>query len=251
MLLLCWALTFLVPLSFLIFFVLGFAIFRATIRKAWPPLILLIAANPFAFFFFGGMADYAKGSPKLRGMGLPSLEYFNVDPQTRCFRSGGGCVIRGHEWVSQGFHNLGVLTAVTAFGYPSGSYDGPYPSKEQAAELTANAPDLPLGDFQKGNVRIGDRLIQLDPSFIPDWGMMFGMFELHEGMEGEAGYEIRAKAALFEDRCLILRLIQQEPGSREARDFIILLDTLNRRPFAYYRISGSPFSRFPKVQYLR
>lgn len=249
MLLLCWALSFLGPLSYLIFFFLGYALFRAISRRAWPALILLIAANPFAFFFVGGIVDYSKGNPTLRGMGLPGFEYYNIDPQSRCLRRSGGCLVSGHEWVSQGFHNLGVITAVTAFGYPSRSYDGPYPSREQAAQLTAKAPDLPLEEFQKGNIRIGDRLIQLDPTFIPDWGMMFGMFELSEGMEAETGSEIHAKAMLFEDRCLVLRLTQQEAGSREDQDFIVLLDTGNRRPFAYYRISGSPHFWIPRVQY--
>lgn len=252
MLLLCWALSFLGPLSYLIFFILGFAVVRAIYRKAWFPLILLIAANPLAFFFAGGIADYAKGTPTLRGMGLPGSEYHNIDPKTRCMRRSGGCLISGHEWVSQGFHNLGVRTAVAVFGYPARSYDGPYPSKEQALREISNAPDLPLKEFRKGEIRLGGRLIRIDPSFVPDWGRMFGMFELMEEMEGfeeEPGFEIRAKAVLFESRCLILRLAQPQ-GGRETQDFIILLDTRNLRPFAYYQISGDSGFRFPRVQYL-
>lgn len=249
MLLLCWVLSFLGPLSFLIFFILGFSVIRAIYRKAWLPLILLIAANPFAFFFVGGVVDYAKGSPMLRGMGLPGSEYHNIDPKTRCMRRSGGCVIRGHEWVSNGFHNLGVRMAVAVCGYPSRSYDGPYPSKEQALQRISNAPDLPLKEFRKGEIRFGDRLIRLDPSFVPEWGRMFGMFELMEDMEEEAGFEIHAKAVLFEGRCLILRLTQPQGGG-ETQEFIILLDTRNLRPFAYYHISGDSYFRFPRVQYL-
>ena len=249
MLLLSWVLSFLGPLSFLIFFILGFAVIRAIYRRAWLPLILLIAANPFVFFFVGGFVDYAKGSPTVRGMGLPGFEYHNIDPTTRCMRRSGGCVVRGHEWVSNGFHNLGVRAAVTAFGYPSRSYDGPYPSKERALREISNAPDLPLDEFQKGVIRIENRVFQIDPSMLFDWTMISGIIELMD-MEPEPDHGIQVKSVLFEERCLILRLIQKQEHSGEVQDFIILLDARNKRPFAYHCIEGSPRARAPMVNYL-
>lgn len=250
MLVLCWVLAFLGPLSFVVCFVLGFAILRAICRKAWLPLLLVVAANPFTAFFAGGAIDYAKGSPSLRGMGLPGFEYHNIDPQTRCMRRSGGCVIMGHEWLSISSHNLGVRSAVAAFGYPSGTYNGPYPSEEQALREISGAPDLPLGDFQKGTIKAGNRVIQLEPAMINDWAMMAGIFELMEGMELEPGHGIQAKAVLLQERCLILRIIQTQQGSTERQDFLILLDARNKRPFAYHCIEGRPLSRFPKVGYL-
>lgn len=249
MLSLYWVLSFLGPLSFLILFFLGFAMFRAASRRAWPPLILMIAANPLTLFFVGGVVDYSKGNPTIRSMGLPSFEFFNLDPQTLCFRSTGGCVVSGHEWVSHELHNLGVLAAVTAFGPPPGSYDGPYPAKQEALHLIADAPDLNPKDFQKGRVQAGGRMIQLDPTMIGEWGMMFGMFELMDGMEPDSDSGIRAQAFLLEGRCLILRLSQKDTYHGDVQDFIILLDARNRRPFAYYCIQGSPTSRIPRVQY--
>jgi len=249
MLLLSWVLCFLGPLSFLILFILGFAVVRSIYRKAWLPLILLIAANPFAFFFAGGVVDYAKGSPTLRGMGLPGFEYHNIDPKTRCMRRSGGCVIRGHEWVSNGFHNLGVRIAVAACGYPARSYDGPYPSKEQALRVISNAPDLPLDDFQKGVIRIENRVFQIDDSMLFNWTMITGIIDLMD-MEPEPDHGVQVKAALYQKRCLILRLIQQQPQSDERQDFIILLDARNKRPFAYHCIEGNPRARAPMVNYL-
>jgi hypothetical protein len=249
-LLLCWVLSFLGPLSYLIFFVLGFAVMRAIYRKAWLPLLLLIAANTFTAFFAGGAVDYTKGSPALRGMGLPGFEYFNIDPKTRCMRRSGGCVVSGNEWVSNGFHNLGVQSAVAVFGYPSRSYDGPYPSKEQALREISNAADLPLDEFRQGIIEIENRVIQLDSAMIHDWAMMAGIFELMDGMEPEPDHGVQVKAVFYQERCLILRLIQKQPQSVERQDFIILLDARNKRPFAYHCIEGSPLGRVPRVQYL-
>lgn len=180
---------------------------------------------------------------------MPSFESFNIDPQTRCIRRSGGCLIYGHEWVYIAPHNLAILVTTKIFGPPSGSYDGPYPSREQALELTTHTPDLSLEDLQMGKIKTANRLIQLDPSMIQDFAMTFGMFELSIDSPPEPDSGIIAKAVLVENRCLILRLTQSATPTTDKQDFIVLMDIRNERPFAYYRIADSPSSRVPRIQY--
>jgi hypothetical protein len=96
---LCWVLSLLSILSLLILPLLGYAVFRASRRGAWQPLVLVLLANPIGLWFIHGMVDYAKGAPRLRYMGLPSMEFYNIDRETRCFRQTGGCLVGGNEWV--------------------------------------------------------------------------------------------------------------------------------------------------------
>jgi hypothetical protein len=91
---LCWVLSLLSILSWLILPLLGYAVLRVVRRSAWGPLVLLLLVNPLGIWFFHGMVDYAKGAPRLHYMGLPEMEFYNLDRETRCFRETGGCVIR-------------------------------------------------------------------------------------------------------------------------------------------------------------
>ena len=167
---LCWVLSLLSILSWLILPLLGYAIFRASRRRAWLPMLLLLVSNPTGMWFLHGMADYAGGAPKLRYMGLPSMEFYNIDPKTRCFRRTGGCLVGGNEWVSNDFHNLGVGVLAAVFGAPSRSYDGPYPTKEEALSAVANAPKLDLAEFAKGRIQVGmdADIVVFDPATVAD-----------------------------------------------------------------------------------
>jgi hypothetical protein len=251
---LCWVLSLLSILSWLILPLLGYAIFRVSRRGAWLPLFVLLVSNPTGVWFIHGMVDYARGAPKLRYMGLPSMEFYNIDPKTRCFRRTGGCIVRGNEWVSHDFHNLGVGLLAAACGAPSRSYDGPYPTKEEAMSAVANAPKLDLAEFVNGRIQVGGSRIELNPKMVTDLSTTVGVYGLMDGMLPDGDLGTFAQAVVFQERCLILRIVEQDTSptttSSPDQDFLILMDLKCLRPFAYYRIHGDRARRFPKVQYL-
>lgn len=250
----CWALSFLGPLSWLMFLMLGLALLRTSYRGAWLPMLLIFVANPMVVWFFTGIVDYAKGSPRLWYMGLPSLEFYNIDPKTRCFKQTGGCLVSGNEWVSQGFHNLGLLAMGAVFGAPSRSYNGPYPSKEEAFHEVSGAPKLDMPEFLKGRIAVAGRHVELDPKIVRSFGSTLGIYPLmdEEYLDEDSG--IFAQAVVHRDRCLILRIVEPDifPSTSEIHDedYIILVDLKNLRPFAYYRIKGGRARRCPQAQYL-
>lgn len=251
---LCWVLSLLSILSWLILPLLGYAVFRASRRGAWLPLFLLLLTNPTGVWFIHGMVDYAKGAPRLRYMGLPSMEFYNIDRKTRCFRETGGCLVGGNEWVSHDFHNLGVGVLAAVCGTPSRSYDGPYPTQEEAMRAVASAPKLDLAEFVKGRIQAGGRRINLDPEMVADLSSTVGVYGLMDGLFPDGDLGPFAQAVVFQERCLILRMVEPDTfptttGSQN-QDFLILMDLKCLRPFAYYRIDGDRARRFPKVRYL-
>lgn len=250
----CWVLSFLSVLSFLILPFLGFALFRTSRHRAWIPMVVLLLGNPLGFWFVEGLVDYAKGAPTLRYMGLPAIEFYNIDPKTRCFRRTGGCVVDGDEWVSQGSHNLGVLALATVFGTPSRSYDGPYPTREEALAMVAGSPKLNMSEFVKGRIMVGDRSLELEPGMLEKILSSVGDFSLTAYQYPDAAPGSFAQAADIEGRCLIIRIVEPDPFSTatesENQDHMVLFDRKNLRPFAYYRIKGRQAMRFPRVRYL-
>ena len=250
---LCWVLSILSILSWLILPIALSALGRTSYRGAWLPFGFLLLASPMGFFFIDGMLDYAKGAPKLHSMGLPSLASYNIDPRTRSFYQTGGCLVDGDEWVSQDCHNLGVLTLGTLFGPPSRSYGGPYPTKEQAMRLSSSAPVIDDSDFLKGKIPLGGGILEMSPDHIRKIAEDLRFYSLGYDEDPDPSL-IHIRATVFEKRCLILRLVEQDsfptPTKSDDRDFIILIDRKNMRPFAYYRITGNSATRCPRLQYL-
>lgn len=250
---LCWGLSILSILSLLILPIALFALGRTSYRGAWLPFGFLLLASPMGFFFIAGMVDYSKGAPKLHSMGLPSMEFFNVDPRTRSFSQTGGCRVDGDEWVPQGFHNLGVLTLATLLGPPSRSYGGPYPTKEQATRLSSSAPVIDVAGFLKGKIPLGDKILEMEPDQIHTIAGDLRFYNLGYEEDPDSSL-VHIRATAFEERCLILRLVEKDsfPTTTKSddRDFIVLIDRNNMRPFAYYRITGDSATRRPRLQYL-
>lgn len=247
---LCWLLSILGPLSWLMLLILAFALVRMNVRKAWLPLTATILINPLCVSFAGGLVEYMGGAPKLRYMGLPRMEFFNVDRETRCFHSTGGCLIYGNEWLFQGSHNLGVFVAAKIFGPPSKSYDGPYPSRDEALVLMASSPNLEIQLLRRGEIRVGKQMIQLDPEVMADLVPQYVMISSAEPESSDDDMDFRAQAVLYQDRCLILRFVDRGMGLDDETDCLVLIDARVRRPFAYYPIKGRGFPHSPRVQYL-
>jgi len=250
----CWVLSLLSILSLLIPPLLGFGLIKSWRRHAWLPALLLLIANPLGVFFMGGLVDYAGGAPTLRSMGLPSREFFNIDRESRCFRRTGGCVVSGNEWVFEVPHNLGVQISVAMFGPPSRSYDGPYPTKDEALKLVSAAPKLDVAEFNKGRIPNGNASIQLDPAMVERLLDDMGSdLVLGDQLDGEAS-KSSVQASVFEGRCLIIRFVDFVPfpttTESNVRDSMVLIDLKVLRPFAYYGNKGDFRIRPSRIQYL-
>lgn len=245
LLLLCYVCAMLGPLSWLIPLLLAWGFFITVFRRCWLPGIVLAMANPLSAFWIYGAADYAKGAPTLRGMGLPSTEFSNVDPETRCFQTSGGCLIRGNEWVFLEPHNHALRTLCSIFGPPSRSYDGPYPNKQEASRLASTGSYFDLPDFLDGRIQVGSESLQFDQSLLDT--LLTDLFYFPISKYDSEAHGTRIQAVIYRERCLILRFLNHEATEEEC---IILFDRKNMRPFAYYQIKGSALRRYPRVQYL-
>lgn len=95
-------------------------------------VIVSLPASVIAFNFAQGVVEYWAGTGVLRTMGYPGFEFPNLDPTSRAHWRTGGCMLRGYEPLTQVPYNLALRTLAFVFGPMPGSYDGPYPSEEDA-----------------------------------------------------------------------------------------------------------------------
>ena len=217
------------------------------LAKEWLALLLLLITNPLSVYFMHGVAEYAEGAPSLRFYGLPSIASYNIDRQSRAFRSGGGCIVYGNEWVFLSPHNAAVRLMAKCFGPPYKSYDGPYPTQEVARHLTANAPTTSTAEFQSGQVKTnrGDLELGAVTTQLVE-GLRLLTFTQSDAHESDASVQ----ACVVKNRCLLLRLSEYDShlasGShKKYTDLIVLLDIKNKRPFAVYDLIGDHFPIFP------
>lgn len=241
--------------SVLIIPILIHGLIVAAVYRKRVGLVLLLVLNPMCVFFFGGVIDYWQGSPTLNYMGYPASNFFNIDPETRCFKSNGGCVINGGEWVYQSTHNYGVLMMCNIFGPPARSYHGPYPTRDEAILLMGNAETIDTDAFRSGAFKVGGEVFELPQEMIERYADRWMLY----GLSGKYGYgselEIVVRGGLYQGRCLILGIQQFEVEPRSANPFLeadmmILIDTKTMRPFAHFDNSEQSRMPFPPVRYL-
>ena len=241
------------PTSFLVFvFLIGGTILFLG-RNAWIPFLILLCLNPLGFFFLQGTYEYFTGAPRLRFHGLPCLESFNLDRKLRCFRSVGGCVVHGNEWVSEGFHNLAIYLWIALLGPPVKSYTGPYPTKEECLHLLESLPHIPLKPFLKeGKVQMQGKVVILDPSVVQKLLVGLRICYFPDELDDLDSNEVVVQATIYQTRCLILRFLQKDfiNPQKYVKDIIVLFDLQTKRPFAYYQNYSDERVRYPPVSYL-
>lgn len=233
---LSWALLLLGPLSLAMVITLLLAL-RLAIRARSVVAVALALANPLSFFFLHGVVDYAGGKPAFRGKGLPGPEYANIDPATRCRRVSGGCVISGNEWAIILPHNLALHAMVFLFGPPAGSYDGPYPTREEAmAAVSAGGIPVSSRQFVMGTIPTAEGEVRMERQLMEKIGthlFSLGGYGMGEELEGE-----QLHAALWQGRCLILhwRGSPEFESDGEKPEVVVLVDKQSGIPFAIYDI---------------
>ncbi len=236
----CWVLFPLDVLSLAILILVPLALLHAIRNRSVVAMLIAILANPLSFFFMRGIADYAGGRPALRGMGLPGPEHSNIDPETRCLRSSGGCLVRGNDWVTIMPHNTALRTMTFLFGSPADTYDGPYPTRAAAAAASKAGVLVSPEEFRSGAIPTNAGVIRLDPANTQKMGMSLLPMSACAWAEEVEGEELHA--TLWQKRCLILRW-RAIHTREEADEVIVLIDVRNGRPFAVYRIAGDPHLR--------
>lgn len=237
-----WIVSPLGPLSFALPFLLLLAMWRAVCARAPVVLGIICLLNPLSIFFARGVVDYCGGRPAFRGMGLPSYEAGNVDPETRCFHRSGGCVVSGEEWVHIAPHNLALHLLVLVLGPPSGTYDGPYPTREEAIAASTSGTPVSRADFRSGKIQTQTKPVVLKQEMTTAIAEKLLGLSRYAFDDIEDGFKDQLFATIWRERCLILRWRddpEQSNGS-EIAELIILVDIHDSRPFAIHRISGSP-----------
>ena len=78
---------------------------------------------------------YLDGSARLKGVGFPSPQICNIDPEWRCGKQTSGCIVFGYERFTQGLSNATLRFLIRKFGFMEGSYLGEYPDTAAVRRL--------------------------------------------------------------------------------------------------------------------
>ncbi|MHC4717403.1 MAG: hypothetical protein ACYS5V_10570 [Planctomycetota bacterium] len=245
-------LPFLIPVAIGIYFVA---------RRRWVVLAVLVLFSPISVAFIFGAVQYARGTAELLYMGLPGTGFHNLDPQTRCGRRTGGCLVTGGEFLWSLPHNAGVRLMAALFGPMRGSYDGPYPTREEAVTALGAADPVPLEDLLKDTVRIGGDEIRLDARVgrglvrgLPMDMLADKVIQGRTPGKQEREWYGRITGTIWNKRCLILRVpsrLAVAGPDEEAQEaaMIVVIDRHAGRPFAYFG-QGDYYHRFPPVDWV-
>ncbi len=217
-------------------------------RRRWWSTGAIVLLSPFAVVSYTAAWDYLDGSGCLRGMGLFSLEHYNIDPQYRCPRRTGGCVVRGGEWVRIGPYNLTLKLLITVCGPMRGSYVGPYPMRADCQAALATPTDITPQELASDRVVLGADTCTLDPGVGRrllgiTWQMVLdGSYPLDEALR-----ELGPLQAARWHGCLILRIPEDPVYDSTTKPFIMVaIDPNTGRPFAYFS-EGASVLRPPRV----
>jgi hypothetical protein len=202
--------------------------------------------SPVTVLFAFGISDWFSRRPQFHGMGLPGMEFSNLDSKTRCYHATGGCVVTGGEWLFEIPHNVGLEMMCAVFGPPTKTYHGAYPTIEQALVLTTNAPPTPIRRFLDGQVVTRSKSVELGKKTIED--LLFDFGNVYAGTELD-GVATEVKAAVFQEQCLVVRVrtTDRDGGPDGESDGVYLFDITEVRPFARFVLKGHAWRRIPRL----
>ncbi len=167
-----------------------------------------------------GTFDYLTGKGMRKTVGYPAPEAENLDPETRLYSSSSGCVVYGTELLTHAPYNLALGVMVGLFGPMSGTYQGPYPDRDEALEalrrsrITIRMPNIPFGNVQEKR----KNYVGLDCEDLKE--LVTGRYPPEADVPG-------ARCAVYENSTVILGvpeaaiLIAKENGEIYARYFFL------------------------------
>lgn len=233
------------------------------VRRRVVAFVLLVVLSPVSLAFCVGVVGYWAGTAELWYMGLPGTEFHNLDRQTRCPKATGGCLVNGGEILTLVPHNTAVRLMSAVFGRMRGTYDGPYPTRDEAQAALAHAGPVPLEDLLRDVVLIDGEEIHLDRHVGRDLVGRLSMSMLaNDVLEGNPVDERmremlgHMEAAIWQHRCLVLRIPSRFRGAglldptAEECAMIAVIDREAGRPFAYFG-EGGYYHNFPPVDWFR
>jgi len=225
--------------------------FLAYLLSGLPrPALLLVACSPALPMFLFGVVTYWTGNAVIMSMGLPETEFHNLSRLSRAPKQTGGCLVHGGEFVLLLPNNLGIQAMGVIFGPMPGSYDGPYPTREEAFVVLATGQNIRRRDIMANRIPLPTGEVRLDADVGP--GLLRGFIDVSAWSD-----EVRTKpepltVALVGGRCLVLRILDETRSAADGsqRGFVALIDVKTGRPFAFYEI-GEYYHRFPPVWWKR
>jgi hypothetical protein len=244
-------------LTFLLLVVLLIAsAFGAIYYVVVPALVVLTLCKRYYFEAFVcvlgpsvmasafAVANYVSGSGKLGYMGLPHMDFFNIDPVYRCGRVTGGCLVNGNEWITEEPYNLTLQSLISLFGPQRGSYTGPYPTEDDAAAALTVAAPIDLASIEVDQCDVNGVRVHLDvgvgKKMLRYWLGVITVADVKRDPFYADSIGGPITGAIWKNRVLILRGPPSKPT-------IAAIDLTAGRPFAYYQ--GQ--ERFPPVMWRR
>lgn len=85
------------------------------------------------YHFISGSADYFTGSATFKYVGMPDVEFYNLDPTYRAWNSTSGCIMTGLESFTHKPNNLAIKCWSRLLGFQKNVYAGVYPDRITAA----------------------------------------------------------------------------------------------------------------------
>lgn len=250
----CWLVNFVGPFSLLIFPLLGFGLWCSWNIRSITALTLLLLLNPLGISFIHGLTEYVGGAPTLMYSGHARMRRWNVDRHSRAFRVGGSSMVTGNEWTWQVPNNTAIRLMCFAFGPPRKSYNGPFPSINEAISLTETGESISYTELLQGKFTLETGLVDLGTEFGPALIEQFQHLYFATLMADDAFYKTLIHCKLIEERCLLIRLIVESVNRssefEKDLDCLVFVDLEVSRPFAYWPLIGASNIGGPSFTYI-
>jgi hypothetical protein len=205
-----------IPLVFLFWIAVLVYLFIAKTRLKWYLLLCSSWTVASVMNFMSGSKNYFQGRAVIRTSGLPSREFYNLNPDLRTWNSTSGCMVYGYESFTHEPNNLAVKLWTSLFGYQPGAYEGVYPTKQQAQELIKQGQKVDLSKIS-------------DSVFLNYNDQKLFLISNNTRYEKALEKSSSAKAFLLKDECLIIEALVDSSES-----VIILADKKSGIVFARY-----------------
>lgn len=194
-------------------------------RRRWRPAIVLLVTSPFLVATCLAAAAYTRGMARLWTVGLPSREFYNVDPDTRYQSISSGCIVTGGEWVFQGPNNLTLLALHRLLGPMPGAYDGPYPDEHDVTHALISAAPLSWSSLRGDSVAVAGRTFRLRP------GVGARLADTYESRSDKVC--CRPLATVWQNRVLLLQLKSPLDDLGGTAPLLVLIDAATGKVIAY------------------
>jgi hypothetical protein len=215
-------------------------------RKRVLPAVAVLLVNPLGLFFLDGIRAYLGGLPAKYYSELQDVDPGNLDPKTRCMCERDAPLGRA-AWVFNHPRNLALDLMCWVFGWPSGTYTGPCPTKAEAFAATLRGGDVLVSDLLADRVRVGDRVCQLEEGVGKT--LCWSLAKYRDWLATDEQWQActAARAAFVGDGCLVLHF----PGSwwDFQAEVLVLIDADKGRPFAHHRIGRTGILLWLPVYY--